>query len=670
MPSRRELANAIRALSMDAVQKANSGHPGAPMGMADIAEVLWNDYMRHNPANPKWPDRDRFVLSNGHGSMLLYSLLHLTGYDLPIEELKNFRQLHSKTPGHPEYGYAPGVETTTGPLGQGITNAVGMALAERTLAGQFNRPGHTIVDHYTYVFLGDGCLMEGISHEACSLAGSMKLGKLIAFYDDNNISIDGEVRGHGNTPGWFMDDTPKRFEAYGWHVIPKVDGHDAEAVKKAIEEARAVTDKPSLICCQTIIGWGSPNKQGKEECHGAALGADEVALVRETIGWPYPAFEIPSEIYEAWDAKEIGAKAESDWNDRFENYRSEYPELAAEFERRMAGELPRDWAEKSEAFVAKVNEKAETIASRKASQNALNGFGPLLPEIMGGSADLAGSNLTIWSGCKNVNAEGYDGNYVYYGVREFGMSAIMNGIALHGGFKPYGGTFLMFSEYARNALRMSALMKAPVIYVYTHDSIGLGEDGPTHQPIEQTATLRMIPNMQVWRPCDSVETAVAWKAAIERKDGPSCLIFSRQNLPHVSRTPAQIDAIRRGGYVVRDCDGTPDAIIIATGSEVELALKAAEELTGKGRKIRVVSMVSTNVFDAQDAAYRESVLPPAITKRVVVEAGVSDGWYKYVGFGGKIVGLDRFGESAPAGQLFKEFGFTVENVVKQVESIL
>ncbi|MDV3242344.1 MAG: transketolase [Methylocaldum sp.] len=670
MPSRRELANAIRALSMDAVQKANSGHPGAPMGMADIAEVLWNDYMRHNPANPKWPDRDRFVLSNGHGSMLLYSLLHLTGYDLPIEELKNFRQLHSKTPGHPEYGYAPGVETTTGPLGQGITNAVGMALAERTLAGQFNRPGHKIVDHYTYAFLGDGCLMEGISHEACSLAGSMKLGKLIAFYDDNNISIDGEVRGHGNTPGWFMDDTPKRFEAYGWHVIPKVDGHDAEAVKKAIEEARAVTDKPSLICCQTIIGWGSPNKQGKEECHGAALGADEVALVRETIGWPHPAFEIPSEIYEAWDANEIGAKAESDWNDRFENYRSEYPELAAEFERRMAGELPRDWAEKSEAFIAKVNEKAETIASRKASQNALNGFGPLLPEIMGGSADLAGSNLTIWSGCKNVNAEGYDGNYVYYGVREFGMSAIMNGIALHGGFKPYGGTFLMFSEYARNALRMSALMKASVIYVYTHDSIGLGEDGPTHQPIEQTATLRMIPNMQVWRPCDSVETAVAWKTAIERKDGPSCLIFSRQNLPHVSRTPAQIDAIRRGGYVVRDSDGTPDAIIIATGSEVELALKAAEELSGKGKKIRVVSMVSTNVFDGQDAAYRESVLPSAVTKRVVVEAGVSDGWFKYVGLNGKIVGLDRFGESAPAGLLFKEFGFTVENVVKQVESIL
>lgn len=655
---------------MDAVQKANSGHPGAPMGMADIAEVLWNDYMRHNPANPKWPDRDRFVLSNGHGSMLLYSLLHLTGYELPIEELKSFRQLHSRTPGHPEYGYAPGVETTTGPLGQGIANAVGMALAERTLAGQFNRPGHSIVDHYTYVFLGDGCMMEGISHEVCSLAGSKKLGKLIAFYDDNNISIDGEVRGHGNTPGWFMDNTPKRFEAYGWHVIAKVDGHDAEAVKKAVEEARAVTDKPSLICCQTIIGWGSPNKQGKEECHGAALGNDEIALTRENINWSHAPFEIPADIYEGWDAREIGAKVEADWNDRFENYRSEYPELAAEFERRIAGELPSDWAEKSKAFIAKVNEKAETIASRKASQNSLNGFGPLLPEILGGSADLAGSNLTLWSGCKDVNAEGHDGNYVYYGVREFGMSAIMNGVALHGGFKPYGATFLMFSEYARNALRMSSLMKAPVIYVYTHDSIGLGEDGPTHQPVEQTATLRLIPNMQVWRPCDAVESAMSWKAAIERKDGPSCLIFSRQNLPHVERTAAQIEAIRRGGYVVVDSDGAPEAIIIATGSEVELALKAAQELTGKGRKIRVVSMPSTNVFDTQDDAYRESVLPSAVAKRVVVEAGVRDGWYKYVGLHGKVVGLDRFGESAPAGLLFKEFGFTVDNVVKQVEAIL
>ena len=670
MPSRRELANAIRALSMDAVQKANSGHPGAPMGMADIAEVLWNDYMRHNPSNPKWPDRDRFVLSNGHGSMLLYSLLHLTGYGLPIEELAQFRQLHSKTPGHPEYGYAPGVETTTGPLGQGITNGVGFAIAERALAGQFNRPGHTIVDHNTYVFLGDGCLMEGISHEACSLAGSMGLGKLIAFYDDNNISIDGEVRGHGDTPGWFLDNTPKRFEAYGWHVIPKVDGHSSDAVKAAIEEARKVTDKPTLICCQTIIGFGSPNKQGKEECHGAALGADECALVRETLGWKYEPFVIPDEIYEGWSAKETGAKYENEWNDRFENYRREFPELAAEFERRMAGELPKDWAEKSAAFVAAVDAKAETIASRKASQNTLGGFGPLLPELMGGSADLAGSNLTLWKGCKDVNAPGHDGNYIYYGVREFGMSAIMNGLALHGGFKPYGATFLMFSEYARNALRMAALMKSPTIFVYTHDSIGLGEDGPTHQPVEQTATLRMIPNMQVWRPCDAVESAVCWKAAIERKDGPSTLIFSRQNLPHIPRTADQIAAIAKGAYVISGGEGTPDAIIIATGSEVELAVKAAESLAAKGKKIRVVSMPSTNVFDAQDASYRESVLPSAVTKRVVVEAGVTDSWWKYAGTAGKVVGLDRFGESAPAPKLFKEFGFTPENVAAAVESIL
>jgi transketolase len=654
---------------MDAVQKANSGHPGAPMGMADIAEVLWNDYLRHNPVNPKWPDRDRFVLSNGHGSMLIYSLLHLTGYELPIEELKKFRQLHSKTPGHPEYGYAPGVETTTGPLGQGITNAVGMALAERTLGGQFNKPGHKIVDHYTYAFLGDGCLMEGISHEACSLAGSMKLGKLIAFYDDNNISIDGEVRGHGDVVGWFHDNTPKRFEAYGWHVIPQVDGHDPEAIKKAIEEARKVTDKPSIICCQTIIGFGSPNKQGKEECHGAALGNDEVALTRENLGWNHAPFEIPAEVYEGWDAKEIGAKVEGDWNDRFENYRSEFPELAAEFERRMSGELPRDWAEKSAAFVAKVNEKGETIASRKASQNTLNGYGPVLPELLGGSADLAGSNLTLWSGCRDVCAPGHNGNYVYYGVREFGMSAIMNGVAVHGGFIPYGATFLMFSEYARNALRMAALMKIPSIFVYTHDSIGLGEDGPTHQPVEQTATLRMIPNMQVWRPSDAVESAVAWKAAIERKDGPSTLIFSRQNLMHVSRTAEQIAAIEKGGYVLRDCAGTPDAILIATGSEVELAVKAQEALAEKGKNVRVVSVPSTNVFEAQSQTYKDSVLPPSVTRRVAVEAGVTDGWYKYVGFGGKIVGLDRFGESAPAGELFKEFGFTVENVVKAVEGL-
>ena len=669
MSSRRELANAIRALSMDAVQKANSGHPGAPMGMADIAEVLWNDYMRHNPVNPKWPDRDRFVLSNGHGSMLIYSLLHLTGYDLSIDELKRFRQLHSKTPGHPEYGYAPGVETTTGPLGQGITNAVGMAVAERTLAGQFNREGHEIVDHHTYVFLGDGCLMEGISHEACSLAGSMKLGKLIAFYDDNNISIDGEVRGHGDTPGWFLDNTPKRFEAYGWHVIPKVDGHDPAAVKKAIEEARAVTDRPSILCCQTIIGFGSPNKQGKEECHGAALGADEIALTRENLGWKYAPFEIPQDIYEGWDAKETGAKVENDWNNRFENYRSEFPELAAEFERRIVGELPRDWAQKSQAFVHQVNEKGETIASRKASQNTLNGFGPLLPELMGGSADLAGSNLTLWSGCKDVSAKGYDGNYIHYGVREFGMSAIMNGITVHGGFKPYGATFLMFSEYARNALRMAALMKIPTIFVYTHDSIGLGEDGPTHQPVEQTATLRMIPNMHVWRPSDAVESAVAWKVAIERPDGPSTLIFSRQNLMHVSRTADQIAAIEKGGYVLRDCEGTPDAILIATGSEVELVIKAQEALSQSGKNVRVVSMPSTNAFEAQPQSSRDSVLPPTVSRRVAVEAGVTDAWYKYVGFGGKVIGLDRFGESAPAGELFKEFGFTVENVVKTVEGL-
>ncbi len=670
MTSRRDLANAIRALSMDAVQKANSGHPGAPMGMADIAEMLWNDYMRHNPDNPDWPNRDRFVLSNGHGSMLLYSLLHLTGYDLPIEELKNFRQLHSKTPGHPEYGYAPGIETTTGPLGQGIANGVGMALAERTLAGQFNRPGHDIVDHNTYVFLGDGCLMEGISHEVCSLAGTMKLGKLIAFYDDNNISIDGEVRGEGDTTGWFTDDTPKRFEAYGWHVIPVVDGHDADAVKKAIEEARSVTDKPSIICCQTIIGWGSPNKQGKEDCHGAALGDDEIALVRKTIGWPHAPFDIPKDVYDGWSAKQKGSQHESSWKQSFESYRSAHPELAKEFERRIAGDLPADWDAKASAFVASVNDKAEKIASRKASQNSLDGFGALLPELLGGSADLAGSNLTIWSGCKDVNAPGHDGNYVYYGVREFGMSAMMNGITLYGGFKPYGATFEMFSEYARNALRMASLMKIPTIFVYTHDSIGLGEDGPTHQPVEQTATLRMIPNMQVWRPCDAVESAVAWKAAIERQDGPSVLIFSRQGLAHMPRSEQQIKDISRGAYVVNDSTGQPDAIIIATGSEVEIAVKAAEDLAAKGKNIRVVSMPSTNVFDSQDQAYRDSILPPSVTSRVVVEAGVTDCWWKYAGTNGKVLGLDRFGESAPAGDLFKEFGFTAENVVSHVESVL
>ena len=663
MPSRRELANAIRALSMDAVQKANSGHPGAPMGMADIAEVLWNDYLKHNPANPQWANRDRFVLSNGHGSMLVYSLLHLTGYDLSIADLQNFRQLHSKTPGHPEYGYTPGVETTTGPLGQGISNAVGMAIAEKALAGQFNRPGHEIIDHYTYAFLGDGCMMEGISHETCSLAGTLKLGKLIAFYDDNGISIDGEVE------GWFRDDTPKRFEAYGWHVINKVDGHNAEAIKEAIEEARAVKSKPSLICCKTIIGWGSPNKQGKEECHGAPLGESEVALVRQTIGWKYAPFEIPTEIYKRWDAKTKGAQLEVEWNNRLAAYAQAYPELAAELQRRLKGELPAHFLEKADTFISSVDAKAEKIASRKASQNTLNAYGPLLPELMGGSADLAGSNLTLWSGCKSVK-EHADGNYIYHGVREFGMTAIINGMALHGGFIPYGATFLIFSEYARNALRMAALMKIRTILVFTHDSIGLGEDGPTHQPIEQTATLRLIPNMSVWRPCDAVESAVAWKMAVKRQTGPSSLIFSRQNLPHQPRTVEQLELIERGGYILIDCEGTPEAIIIATGSEVELAVGAAEQLKAKGKKVRVVSMPSTDVFDAQEDSYRESVLPAKVTARVSVEAGVTDGWLKYVGLQGKVVGINRFGESAPAGALFKEFGFTVDNVVKTIESVL
>ncbi|HEY9150211.1 MAG: transketolase [Gammaproteobacteria bacterium] len=662
MPSRKELANAVRALSMDAVQKAKSGHPGAPMGMADIAEVLWNGFLKHNPNNPKWFDRDRFILSNGHGSMLIYSLLHLTGYDLPMEELKNFRQLHSKTPGHPEYGYAPGVETTTGPLGQGITNAVGMAIAEKALAGQFNRDGHHIVDHYTYVFMGDGCMMEGISHEACSLAGTLGLGKLIAFWDDNGISIDGHVE------GWFTDDTPKRFEAYGWHVVRGVDGHDPEAIEKAIREAKSVNDKPTLVCTKTVIGYGAPNLCGSHDCHGAPLGDDEIKATRENLGWKHDPFVVPDEIYAGWDAKTKGAEAEKHWNDKFAAYKAAHPDLAAEFERRMKGELPANWEADAGKFIEAVNTKGETIASRKASQNTLNGFGPLLPEFMGGSADLAGSNLTIWSGCKGLSNTVSDGNYIYYGVREFGMSAIMNGISLHGGFIPYGATFLMFSEYARNALRMAALMKVQTIFVYTHDSIGLGEDGPTHQPIEQTATLRMIPNMDVWRPCDAVESAVAWKVAIERRDGPSSLIFSRQNLDHQSRSTEQLKAITRGGYVLKDCDGTPDAIIIATGSEVGLAVGAADKLSGK--KIRVVSMPSTTTFDAQDEAYKESVLPSGVTARVVVEAGVTDGWYKYAGLKGKIVGIDRFGESAPAGELFKYFGFTVENVVKAVESVL
>ena len=662
--NRRELANAIRALSMDAVQKANSGHPGAPMGMADIAEVLWNDFLKHNPADPKWVDRDRFVLSNGHGSMLLYSLLHLTGYDLPMEEIKNFRQLHSKTPGHPEYGYTPGVETTTGPLGQGITNAVGMAIAEKALAGQFNRDGHHIVDHYTYVFLGDGCLMEGISHESCSLAGTLGLGKLIAFYDDNGISIDGHVE------GWFTDNTPKRFEAYGWHVVRDVDGHDPESIKKAILEARSVNDKPSMICCKTVIGYGAPNLCGSHDCHGAPLGADEIKATRENLGWNYEPFVIPDEIYAGWDARAKGLQAEKTWNDKFAAYQKAFPDLAAEFERRMKGELPKDWSQKAEAFINSVNAKAETIASRKASQNALNGYGPVLPEFLGGSADLAGSNLTIWKGSKGISSTVSDGNYIYYGVREFGMSAIMNGITLHGGFIPYGATFLMFSEYARNALRMAALMKIPTIFVYTHDSIGLGEDGPTHQAVEQTATLRLIPNMSVWRPCDAVESAVAWKLAIERKKGPSCLIFSRQNLPHQQRDAQKVAAISRGGYVLSEAEGgKPQAVILATGSEVGIAMEAQKLLAAKGKPVRVVSMPSTDTFDAQDAAYRESVLPKAV-KRVAVEAGVTDGWYKYVGMDGKVVGLNRFGESAPAGVLFKHFGFTGENVAKTVEEIL
>ena len=666
VPSRRDLANAIRALSMDAVQKANSGHPGAPMGMADIAQVLWNDYLQHNPTNPKWPDRDRFVLSNGHGSMLLYSLLHLTGYDLPMEELKNFRQLHSKTPGHPEYGYAPGVETTTGPLGQGITNAVGMAIAEKMLAAQFNRDGHQVVDHHTYVFLGDGCLMEGISHEACSLAGTLGLGKLIAFYDDNGISIDGHVE------GWFTDNTPKRFEAYGWHVVPKVDGHDAEAVRKAIIEARNVHDKPSLICCKTVIGYGAPTRAGTEKAHGEALGEAEVAATRTKLGWTHAAFVVPPEIYAGWDARTKGAASEKAWNDKFSAYKKAHPDLAAEFERRVIkGELPKDWNAKADEYIQSVTAKAESIPSRKASQNAINGYAPLLPELLGGSADLTGSNYTNWKGTKAISKTMADGNYISYGVREFGMSAIMNGIALHGGFIPYGGTFLMFSEYARNALRMAAIMKQRVLFVYTHDSIGLGEDGPTHQAVEQTATLRLIPDMAVWRPCDAIESAVAWRLAVERKDGPSCLIFSRQNLSHQTRTPEQIANIKRGGYILSEAaNGKPDAVIIATGSEVGIAVEAQKLLAAKGKQVRVVSMPSTDMFDAQDAAYRDSVLPKNLIKRVAVEAGVTDGWYKYVGLAGKVVGLDRFGESAPGGVLFKHFGFTAENVAKTVEEIL
>ena len=661
-----KLSNAIRALAMDAVQKANSGHPGAPMGMAEIAEALWTKHLRHNPRNPNWSDRDRFVLSNGHGSMLIYSLLHLSGYALPIEELKNFRQLHSKTPGHPEYGYTPGVETTTGPLGQGITNAVGMAMAEKLLAAEFNKPGHEIVDHRTWAFLGDGCLMEGISHEACALAGTWGLGKLTAFWDDNGISIDGHVE------GWFTDNTPKRFEAYGWHVVPNVDGHDPVALNAAINAAKAVTDKPSLICCKTVIGLGAPNKQGTHDVHGAPLGDAEIAAARANIGWPHPAFEIPADVYAGWDAKKKGAEFEGAWNDKFAAYAKAFPAEAVEFKRRMANELPASWAAHAKKVVAEANAKAETVATRKASQISINALAPALPEFVGGSADLTGSNLTNWAGCKHVSGK-TPGNYISYGVREFGMAHIMNGMALHGGILPFGGTFLMFSEYARNALRMSALMKQRVIYVFTHDSIGLGEDGPTHQPVEQTATLRMIPNMDVWRPCDTVETMVAWTAAVEKLGGPSSLCLSRQNLPFVARDEATIGNISKGGYVISEArNGKPKAIIIATGSEVDLALKAQAAMEAE-IPVRVVSMPCTNAFDRQDAAYRESVLPKGVP-RVAIEAGVTDGWYKYVGAAGggqgAVIGLDRFGESAPAGTLFKEFGFTVANVVKTVEQFI
>ena len=663
MPSRRERANAIRALSMDAVQKANSGHPGAPMGMADIAEVLWRDYLKHNPSNPSFADRDRFVLSNGHGSMLIYSLLHLTGYDLSIDDLKQFRQLHSRTPGHPEFGYTPGVETTTGPLGQGLANAVGFALAEKVLGAQFNRPGHNIVDHHTYVFLGDGCMMEGISHEVASLAGTLGLGKLIAFYDDNGISIDGEVE------GWFTDDTPKRFESYNWQVIRNVDGHDPEEIKTAIETARK-SPLPTLICCKTTIGFGSPNKQGKEDCHGAPLGDAEIALTRQALNWNHGPFEIPADIYAEWDAKEKGRAVEAEWDQRFAAYSAAFPTDANELIRRLSGELPADFSEKADAYIAEVAAKGETIASRKASQNALNAFGPLLPEVLGGSADLAGSNLTLWKGCKGVDAHDASGNYVYYGVREFGMTAIMNGVALHGGLVPYGATFLMFMEYARNAVRMSALMKQRVIHVYTHDSIGLGEDGPTHQPIEQLTSLRSTPNLDTWRPADAVESAVSWKNALERKDGPSALIFSRQNLQHQHRDAQQIADISRGGYILKDCAGEPELILIATGSEVGLAVQAFDKLSEQGRKVRVVSMPCTSVFDAQDAGYKQSVLPLEVGARIAIEAAHADFWYKYVGLEGRIIGMTTYGESAPASALFEEFGFTLENILGTAEELL
>lgn len=664
MLSKRDLANAIRALSMDAVQRANSGHPGAPMGMADIAEVLWNDFLRHNPANPNWDNRDRFVMSNGHGSMLIYSLLHLSGYDLPIDELKNFRQLHSKTPGHPEYGYAPGIETTTGPLGQGISNAVGMAIAESVLAAKFNKDDFNIVDHHTYVTVGDGCLMEGISHEACSLAGTLGLGKLITFYDSNQISIDGDIE------GWFTEDVAARFEAYGWQVIRDIDGHNPDAIKQAIEDATANTTQPSMLVCKTTIGFGSPNKEGKAASHGAPLGVDEIKLTREKLGWQHDAFVIPDDIYAAWNAKQLGQELENAWNEKLAAYESAHPELAVEYKRRMRGALPDNWNDIVSDYVSTTIEKAETIASRKASQNAIEAFAQHLPELIGGSADLACSNLTSWSGTVAISHDNKNGNTINYGVREFAMSAINTGISLHGGFIPYSATFLMFSEYARNALRMSALMKKQNIFIYTHDSIGLGEDGPTHQAVEQAATLRLMPNMSLWRPCDAVETAIAWKTAIERRDGPSCLLFSRQGLAHMQRDASQLDNIKRGGYVLLHGGDIPNAIIIATGSEVEMAMNAATKLNADGKKIRVVSMPSTDVYDRQDDAYKESVLPNACRKRVSVEAGVTDYWKKYIGLDGKSLGVDTFGESAPARDVYQHFGLTEENLIKTVSKLI
>ena len=661
MATRRHLANAIRALSMDAVQKASSGHPGAPMGMADIAEVLWNDHMNHNPINPEWADRDRFVLSNGHGSMLIYSLLHLSGYDLPMSSLSSFRQLHSQCAGHPEYGYAPGIETTTGPLGQGISNGVGFAMAEKLMADQFNRPGHDIVDHNTYVFLGDGCLMEGVSHEACSLAGTWGLGNLVAFWDDNNISIDGHI------DGWYTDDTVKRFESYGWHV-QSVDGHDPKAISAAITAAKDVKDKPSMICCKTIIGFGSPNKSGSHDCHGAALGEDEVALTRKELGWDSAPFEIPTDVYEGWDAKASGADKEAAWNAKFDAYSAAHPELAAEFKRRMSGELPANWKQTTDAFIAETNEKAASVASRKASQNAITALAPVLPEFLGGSADLTGSNLTSCASFKHVSGKEM-GNYISYGVREFGMFAIMNGMTLHGGLIPFGGTFHMFSDYAKSALRMAALMKIRTIAVLTHDSIGQGEDGPTHQPIENTAAMRYIPNMDVWRPADSVEVAVAWTAAVERMDGPTSLVLSRQGIPGRSHDAADFNAMRKGAYILSEAKGSANVILIATGSEVDLAAKAQEALAASGISARVVSMPSTNVFDRQDQAYKDSILTPGV-KRVAIEAGVTDFWRKYVGLEGGVVGIDTFGESAPGGVLMEHFGFTVDNVVKTVKEVL